>query len=294
MLPVRSISSSRARVLLMPLLWISLTGENSGIEMSSSFEAGLKYDNVRNHIYYIFTQPPHAHILVIKCYLMTHLTSIDCTSLQDPVCFTSSGSSLMTGGDRFPIGRGFTGGLPTPSWDPPLSFPPALSADGTSTLCSLLASAVGALLFKALPPTFPPLFIITPSPLSFVGSFMIWSVTLTLALCCWFTFISISPFSCWSTQALATLRWLLISSLVCLVSDFLSGTLCVTRWVLFFTCLWLSICAAAVTVSVLLRAVSFILTWTMTCSLTWKSTFLVAGSLTWALLWIVFILPVKN
>lgn len=26
--------------------------------MSSSFEAGLKYDNVRNHIYYIFTQPP--------------------------------------------------------------------------------------------------------------------------------------------------------------------------------------------------------------------------------------------
>lgn len=45
-------------MLLMPLLWISLTGENSGIEMSSSFEAGLKYDNVRNHIYYIFTQPP--------------------------------------------------------------------------------------------------------------------------------------------------------------------------------------------------------------------------------------------
>lgn len=44
-LPVRSIRSSRARVLLMPPCWISLTGENSGIEISSSFEAGLKRNN---------------------------------------------------------------------------------------------------------------------------------------------------------------------------------------------------------------------------------------------------------
>lgn len=29
-------------MLLIPLSWISLTGENSGIEMSSSLEAGLK------------------------------------------------------------------------------------------------------------------------------------------------------------------------------------------------------------------------------------------------------------
>lgn len=40
-LPVRSIRSSRARVLLTLLCWISLTGENSGMEISSSFEAGL-------------------------------------------------------------------------------------------------------------------------------------------------------------------------------------------------------------------------------------------------------------
>lgn len=44
-LPVRSIRSSRARVLLTLLGWISLTGENSGIEISSSFEAGLKCYN---------------------------------------------------------------------------------------------------------------------------------------------------------------------------------------------------------------------------------------------------------
>lgn len=41
-LPVRSIRSSRARVLLMVPRWNSLTGENSGIDISSSFEAGLK------------------------------------------------------------------------------------------------------------------------------------------------------------------------------------------------------------------------------------------------------------
>lgn len=44
-LPVRSIRSSRAHVLLMLLSWISLTGENSGIDISSSFEAGLKNSN---------------------------------------------------------------------------------------------------------------------------------------------------------------------------------------------------------------------------------------------------------
>lgn len=42
--PVRSNRSSRARVLLRPMCWTSLTGENSWIEISSSFEAGLKYN----------------------------------------------------------------------------------------------------------------------------------------------------------------------------------------------------------------------------------------------------------
>lgn len=44
-LPVRSIRSSRARVLLMLLCWTSLTGENSGSEISSSFETGLEYNH---------------------------------------------------------------------------------------------------------------------------------------------------------------------------------------------------------------------------------------------------------
>lgn len=41
-LPVRSSRSSRARLLLTPLCWVSLTGENSGIEISSSLDAGLE------------------------------------------------------------------------------------------------------------------------------------------------------------------------------------------------------------------------------------------------------------
>lgn len=41
-LPVRSSRSSRARLLLTPPCWVSLTGENSGIEISSSLDAGLE------------------------------------------------------------------------------------------------------------------------------------------------------------------------------------------------------------------------------------------------------------
>lgn len=41
-LPVRSSRSSRARLLLTPPCWVSLTGENSGIEINSSLDAGLE------------------------------------------------------------------------------------------------------------------------------------------------------------------------------------------------------------------------------------------------------------
>lgn len=44
-LPVRSMRSSRARALLRPPGWISFTGENLGIEINSSFEEGLKYND---------------------------------------------------------------------------------------------------------------------------------------------------------------------------------------------------------------------------------------------------------
>lgn len=43
-LPVRSIRSSRARLLLTLLCWISLTGEKFVIEISSSLAAGLEYN----------------------------------------------------------------------------------------------------------------------------------------------------------------------------------------------------------------------------------------------------------
>lgn len=43
--PVRSSRSSSARVLLMLLCWISLTGENLGIEINSSFDDGLEYNH---------------------------------------------------------------------------------------------------------------------------------------------------------------------------------------------------------------------------------------------------------
>lgn len=42
-LPVRSIRSSRALLLVILLFWNSPTGENSGIEISSSLEVGLEY-----------------------------------------------------------------------------------------------------------------------------------------------------------------------------------------------------------------------------------------------------------
>lgn len=53
-LPVRSIRSSTARVLLTLLSWTSLVGENLGIEISSSFEAGLEYNHQKNNFLMIW------------------------------------------------------------------------------------------------------------------------------------------------------------------------------------------------------------------------------------------------
>lgn len=130
-LPVRSRRSSRARLLLMPPCWISWTGENSGIEISSSLDAGLEIKRREKHLFWTWNSTGH-HTSTNMGHTTTYLTSMDCTSSP----FTSSDSSLMTGGVGCPRARGVTEGLTAPNCEPPLAIPSAVGL-----LCGLLMSA---------------------------------------------------------------------------------------------------------------------------------------------------------
>ncbi|TNN41123.1 hypothetical protein EYF80_048710 [Liparis tanakae] len=101
--PVRSIRSWRARVSLTPPCCISISGENSGIEISSSLEAGLEHHNEEITCNARVLEGHACEAggrMFPRGYPVTHLTSMDRGSSQDPVPFTSSGFSVMRGGDR--------------------------------------------------------------------------------------------------------------------------------------------------------------------------------------------------